>query len=100
MEGELRVLEIAIKLRCPIEFRRIRNGEKNIVQTGPDGHEVDVRWDDEPEKFQSQGSQTARAKNHWAEALRVLERGAKLAKRTRTRSRRVRDTDGSKKPPL
>lgn len=94
------MLKFALKITCPIEFKRIRNGEKVIVQTGPDDHEVEVWWDDEPEQFKSQGSQTARAKNHWAEALRVLERGAKTAKRTRTRSRRARNTDGSKKPPL
>jgi len=92
------VLEFAIKISSPIEFKRIRNGEKVIWQTGPDKIEVEVS--EEPEKFQSQGSQTARAKNHWAEALPVLEQGFKAAKRTRTRSRRAKDTDGSKKPPL
>lgn len=94
------MLRFAIKITSPIEIKRLRNGEKIIVQTGPDEHEVEVLWGDEPEKFQSQGSQTARAKNHWAEALRVLEQGFKSAKRTRTRSRRAKDTDGSKKPPL
>lgn len=94
------LLKIALKISCPVEFRRICNGEKVIVQTGPDVHEVEVLRDDEPEKFQSLGSQTARAKNHLAEALRVFENGAKLAKRTRTGSRRAKDTDGSKKPPL
>lgn len=92
------MLKVALKIICPVEFKRIRNGEKVIWQTGPD--EIDVEIWDEPEKFQSQGSQTARAKNHWAEALRVLEQGFKAAKRTRTRSRRAKDTDGSKKPPL
>ena len=92
------MLKFAIEISSPVEFKRIRNGEKVIWQTGPDKIEVEVS--EEPEKFQSQGSQTARAKNHWAEALRVLESGANLAKRTRTRSRREKDTDGSKKPPL
>jgi hypothetical protein len=92
------LLKIALKIICPIEFKRIRNGEKIIVQTGPD--EIEVEVSEEPEKFQSQGSQTAGAKNHWAEALRVLECGVKAAKRTRTRSRRAKDTDGSKKPTL
>ena len=89
----------AIKITCPIEFKRILNGENVIVETGPNELEVEVS-EEEPAEFQSHGSQTARAKNHWAEALRVLEQGFKLAKRTRTRSRRAKYTDGSKKPPL
>lgn len=91
------MLKFAIKIICPIEIKRLRNGEKAIWQTGPTEYEVEVSG--EPE-FISRGSQTARAKNHRAEALREIERGMKEAKRTRTRSRRAKDTDGSKKPPL
>ena len=43
------LLKIALKISCPVEFRRICNGEKVIVQTGPDVHEVEVLRDDEPE---------------------------------------------------
>lgn len=91
------MLKFAIKIICPIRLERIRNGEKVIVQTGPTEYEVEVSG--EPE-FISRGSQTARVKNHRAEALPELEWGVKSAKRTRTGSRRAGDTDGSKKPPL
>lgn len=93
------MLKFAIKISSPIRLERIRNGEKVIVQTGPTEYEVEVS-EDEPEKFQSQGSQTARAKNHWAEALHVLEQGLKSAKRTGARRQPARGADGSKKPPL
>lgn len=92
------MLKFAIKIITPIRFERIRNGEKVIVQTGPTEYEVEVSG--EPEYFQSRGSQTARPKNHRAEALPELEWGAKSTKRTRTRSRRAKGADGSKKPPL
>ena len=35
-------MKISIQLSCPIRFERIRNGEKIIVQSGPDEYEVEV----------------------------------------------------------
>lgn len=36
-------MKISIQLSCPIRFEKIRNGEKIIVQTGPDEYEVDIQ---------------------------------------------------------
>lgn len=63
------VPKFALKIICPIEFKRIRHSEKAIVQTGPDELEVEVS-EEEPTEFKSQGSQTARAKNHWGRRVR------------------------------
>ena len=35
-------MKVSIRLGWPIRFERIRNGEKIIVQTGPDEFDVDV----------------------------------------------------------
>ena len=35
-------MKISIRLSWPIRFERIRNGEKIVVQTGPDEFDVDV----------------------------------------------------------
>lgn len=92
MTGDPRV-EARDQAQLPRRVQAHPQRREVIVQAGPDEHEVELRWDDEPEKFQSQGSQTARAKNHWAEALRVLEQGL------RRRSEHEHGAGARKTPP-
>ena len=40
------VMKVSIRFSWPIRFERIQNGEKIIVQTGPDEYDVDVSGGD------------------------------------------------------
>ena len=69
-------IKISIQLSCPIRFEKIRNGEKIMVQTGPDEYEVEV----------SEGAM--KGESRIVQLYKLLDEGKKLMRKERDREKK------------